>query len=189
MRNAAPPARDHRLLDALDALPREIFDGRVWRVVPEGRNPALGHRSSSRWCDGTFDVLYTSLELDGAIAEIHEYLNQQPVFPSKPGWSCFELSVRSHRTLRFANLSALKNLGVDIDAYRERRYERTQAIADAAFFLGFDGLMAPSARWRCDNLVLFTSQTAPEDIEIVAATGERIDWTAWRRDVLRARRP
>jgi hypothetical protein len=181
-------ARDHRLLDASDALPREAFDGRVWRVVPEGRNPTLGHRSSSRWCDGTFDVLYTSLERDGAIAEIHEYLNLQPVFPSKPSWSCFELGVRSPRTLRFADLSALKRLDVDSDTYGQRRYERTQAIADAAFFLGFDGLIAPSARWRCDNLVLFTTNSAPEDIEIVAEQGIRIDWPVWRRDVLRAKR-
>ncbi|MCM0021563.1 MAG: RES family NAD+ phosphorylase [Tagaea sp.] len=181
-------ARDHRLLDALDALPREAFAGRVWRVVPEGRNPAQGHASLERWGNGAFDVLYTSLERDGAIAEIHEYLNLQPVFPSKPSWSSFELAVRSHRTLRLADLSALKNLDVDIDAYRERRYARTQAIADAAFFLGFDGLIAPSARWPCDNLMLFTAHTAPADIEIVAEQGTRIDWTAWRRDVLRAKR-
>lgn len=187
MRDKTPRARDHRLLDTIDALPRETFDGRVWRVVPKGRNPTLGHRSSSRWCDGTFDVLYTSLERDGAIAEVHEYLNLQPVFPSKPGWSCFELAVRSHRTLRFADLSALNRLDVDSDTYEQRRYERTQEIADAAFFLGFDGLIAPSARWRCDNLALFTTNSAPEDIEIAVEPGERIDWPVWRRDVLRAR--
>jgi RES domain len=181
-------ARDHRLLDALDALPREVFAGRVWRVVPDGRNPSQGRSSIGRWGNGTFDVLYTSFERDGAIAEIHEYLNLQPVFPSKPSWSCFELAIRSHRTLRFADLSALKNLDVDIDAYGQRRYARTQEIADAAFFLGFDGLIAPSARWRCDNLVLFTAQPAPADIEIVAEQGTRIDWATWRRDVLRAKR-
>lgn len=174
------PARDHRLLDALDALPREAFTGRIWRVVPEGRNPAMGQSAIGRWGNGTFDVLYTSLTRDGAIAEVHAYLNLQPVFPSKPGWRCFELAVRARKTLRLADLSALKTLDVDIDAYGQRRYARTQAIADAAFFLGFDGLIAPSARWSCQNLMLFAAQLAPEDIEIISQPGELIDWAAWR---------
>jgi hypothetical protein len=178
--------RDLTLLDALDAMPREAFDGRVWRAVPEGRDPALGRAALGRWGDGSFDVLYTSLDRDGAVAEIHEYLNLQPVFPSKPPWRLIDLSVRARRTLRFADLAALKPLGVDIDAYRKRDYARTQEIADAAYVLGFDGLIAPSARWACANLMLSTSHLAPDDIEIVAGPGERIDWPAWRRDVLRA---
>lgn len=176
-----PAARDHLLLDALDALPREAFRGRAWRVVPEGRDPTMARRSLTRWCDGTFDVLYTSLKRDGALAEAYAYLNLQPVFPSKPGWRCFELEIATRRTLRFADLSALRDRGVDVDTYGDRRYSRTQAIANAAHFLGFDGLIAPSARWRCQNLVLFAAQLAPEDIGIVAHPGEPIDWTAWRR--------
>jgi len=35
-------------------------------------------------------------------------------------------------------------------------YSRTQEIADAAFFLGFEGLIAPSAQWTDLNLILFT---------------------------------
>ena len=71
-----PPrrARDLQLLDAIDAFTREPLDAEVWRVVADGRDPVLGSPSLSRWCDGTFDVLYTSLERDGAIAEIHALL-------------------------------------------------------------------------------------------------------------------
>lgn len=188
MRQFPAQARDLQLLDALDALPRETFDGRVWRVVPEARNPTLGRSSIGRWGNGSFDVLYTSLERNGAISEIHEYLNLQPVFPSKPGWRCFELAVRSHKTLRFANLASMKSFEIDAATYHERRYERTQAIADAAYFLGFDGLIAPSARWSCNNLAIFTAHSSPDDIEVITEHGDPIDWGAWRRDVLRAKR-
>jgi hypothetical protein len=173
-------ARDLQILDAVDALPREPFEGRVWRVAPTGRDPALGGPSLSRWCNGAFDVLYTSLERDGALAEVHALLSLQPVFPSKPVWLCFELAVRATKTLRIADLSALQTLGVDIADYRHRRYEQTQDIADAAFFLGFDGLMAPSARWPCANLVLFTSRLDPADVEVVSEGGDPIDWSDWK---------
>jgi RES domain-containing protein len=174
-------ARDLGLLDAIDACPREPFDGRVWRVVREGRDPAIGSPSQSRWCDGAFDVLYTSLERDGAIAEIHAFLSAQPVFPSKPVWFRHELKVRASRSLRIADLAQLQKLGVDTGSYKERRYKQTQDIADAAYFLDFDGLVVPSARWPCHNLVLFTARLQPEDIKVVPAGTQHIDWSTWRK--------
>lgn len=169
-------ARDLHLLDTIDASARESFDGRVWRVVREGRDPVVGSPSQGRWGNGRFDVLYTSLERDGAVAEIHALLSSQPVFPSKPRWNCFELKVKSPKTLRIADLATLQKLGVDTGSYRERRYERTQMIADAAYFLDFDGLIVPSARWDCLNLVLFTSRLRPDDIELVRPDGDPVDW-------------
>lgn len=173
-------ARDLQLLDALDALPRTPFEGGVWRVVRERRDPTLGGPSLSRWCDGGFDVLYTALERNGAIAEIHAFLSMQPVFPSKMRWLCFELEVRAHKTVRFADLAGLETLGVDVAHYKDRRYDRTQGIAEAAHFLGFDGLIAPSARWPCQVLALFTSRLAAHDIRLKSDAGAPIDWAKWR---------
>jgi hypothetical protein len=174
-------ARDLELLDAIDAFPREPFEGEVWCVVPEGREPALGRASLSRWCDGTFDVLYASLERDGAIAEIHALLSLQPVFPSKLRWFGHKLRVAPAQTLKLADLVALSRLGVDAARYTERDYSRTQLIAEAAYFLDFDGLIAPSARWPCLNLVLFTDRLAPQQIEVLSGDESPIDWSRWRR--------
>ncbi|HSU99743.1 MAG TPA: RES family NAD+ phosphorylase [Roseiarcus sp.] len=175
-------ARDLKLLDAIDAFPRVSFEGRMWRIVREGRDPTLGSASQSRWCNGQFDVLYTSAERDGAIAEIHALLSQQPVFPSRVIWNCYELDVRSAKTLCLPDRLTLEQLGIVTSAYRERRYDQTQRIADAAFFLGFDGMTAPSARWECQSLVLFTDRLAPDDIRSRSDRGVQIDWDMWRRE-------
>src|SRR5687767_14502597 len=91
---AARSVRDRRLIDALDALPRTRFEGTVWRVAREGRDPLQCSASGGRWDDGSFDVLYTSLERDGAIAEMYFHLMRgQPVFPSKSRYALFELEV------------------------------------------------------------------------------------------------
>lgn len=181
MSGANRPARDLQLLDAIEAFRREPLSAEAWRVVPEGRDPALGRASLSRWCNGTFDVLYTSFERHGAIAEIHALLSLQPVFPSKPNWFAHELRVSATQTLRLADLPTLARLGVDTDRYADRDYRRTQPIADAAYFLGFDGLIAPSARYRCLNLLLFTERLAPQQIEPVSRDERPIEWDVWRK--------
>jgi hypothetical protein len=174
-------ARDLGLLDAIDAFKREPFAEPVWRVARDGRDPILGAASISRWCDGTFDVLYTSLERDGAVAEVHALLSAQPVFPSKVRFFIHRVTVSVRQTLRLADLPILDRLGVDVRRYRERDYSRTQPIADIAHFLGFDGLIAPSARWECLNAILFTDRISPANIEIGETEPEPIDWGAWRR--------
>lgn len=173
-------ARDLELLDAIDAFKREPFAQPVWRVARQGREPILGAATKSRWCDGTFDVLYTSLKRDGALAEIYALLNSQPVFPSKIRSFVHQLAIDAKATLRLADLPTLASLGVNVERYRERDYKKTQAIADAAFFLGFDGLVAPSARWDCLNAVLFTDRVAPGAIAVLETEKRPVDWRAWR---------
>jgi hypothetical protein len=175
------PARDLKLLDAVDAFRRERLGAEIWRVVRDGRDPVLGSPSLSRWCNGTFDVLYTSFERDGALAEIHSLLSLQPVFPSKLRWRAHKVRVSCAQSLRLADLPTLSRLGVDVDHYPDRDYTRTQPIADAAYFLGFDGLIAPNARWIGLNLVLFTDRIPPERIEVMSRDDEPIDWDRWRK--------
>lgn len=186
--NVRRKARDLALLDALDACKREGFEGEVWRIVREGRDPLLGYPARARWDPGTFDVLYTSLERDGALAEIRFHLERQPVFPSRARSVLHRIAVQTSRTLRLADIAALERLGVERVRFGEILYTRTQEIGDAAFFLGFDGLIAPSARWKCLNLVLFTDRLQPVDMTVEAS--ELVDWEAWRREASRAtRRP
>lgn len=174
------PARNLALLDLVDAFKQEAFSTKVWRICGDGRNPVHGARSLSRWCNGTFDVLYTSFERDGALAEIYSLLSLQPVFPSKFASRLHRLSITVKRSLRLADLPTLARLGVNTHHYGDRDYTKTQAIADAAWFLEFDGIIAPSARWSCLNAVLFTDRIA-ENARIHEMTEPQpIDWARWR---------
>ena len=146
----------------------------------EGRDPLQGYPAGARWDPGAFDVIYTSLAREGALAEIHFHLSRQPVFPSKLVSVLHRIRLNTHRALQLADLSAVEALGVNGDRYGELDYERTQAIGDAAYFLGFDGLIVPSARWDCQNLVVFTDQLIPEDMAVEESTV--VDWPAWRKD-------
>jgi len=178
--------RDIELLDKIDALPRIAYEGAVWRVAREGRDPLQGYPTGARWDPGAFDVIYTSLAREGSLAEIHFHLSRQPVFPSKLVSVLHRITLSTRRTLQLADLSAVEALGVARGRYGELEYERTQAIGDAAYFLGFDGLMVPSARWDCQNLVVFTDQLAAEDMAVEESVV--VDWAAWRKEAETLRR-
>jgi len=171
--------RDPALLDALDAFDRIPYAGETRRVVRNGRDPVQGSASGGRWDPTLFDVLYTSLDPDGAVAEVHFHLSREPVFPSKIGYGLHRIRVRTAKTLKLPDLDAMVPLGVDPARYRELLYAPTQAIGDAACFLGFDSIIAPNARWSCDNLILFTDQIAIAGLEVIESSA--INWSQWRK--------
>lgn len=178
--------RDYELLDAIEAIDPVDFEGSVWRTAREGNDPCRCSRSGGRWDDGSFDILYTSETPDGAIAERYFHLKRgQPVFPSRPRYRLHEISCRLNRALRLVDMAALERLGVDSSkygrlSYQERtvEYPRTQDIGEAAHFLGFDGLIVPSARWNCRNVVLFCDEVPPEAYYHVE-DHNLIDWDVW----------
>ena len=172
-------ARDPDLLDALDAHEGVAFEGDVWRIVREGRDVLLGYPSKARWDPGGFDVIYTALQREGALAEIYFHLSRQPVFPSQVKSILSRISVSTRRTLKLADLAAVEALGVLPENYSGLDYGMTQEIGDAANFLGFDGILAPSARWAGQNLVLFTNRFDPDDL--IIAEQETVDWAEYNR--------
>ena len=178
MANGGRP-HDDRLLDALGEIEGRAFSGRVWRVVREGRSVFDGSRGAGRWNPIHLSVLYGAEEPDGAIAEIHYHLSRgQAVFPSRMRHVLHELEIATEKTLILADMARLIALGVDEALFKEMLYRRTQEIGDAAAFLGFDGIMAPSARWPCKIIVLFLEAISLESFEVVSDTS--VDWKAWR---------
>src|SRR5258708_40133903 len=170
------PARIHDrvILDALEALDPEPFGGTVWRVTRTGRDALRGAAAHGRWSSsGEFEVLYTSMVHEGALAEIGYRLSLQPIWPSRIEHDIHAIDVQTERNLRFANTESLVPFGVDPARYPSFDYVATQAIAAAGNFLGFDGLIVPNARFDCANLVIFTER-APA---LTLVRTESVDWT------------
>jgi RES domain len=179
----ASPGRmhDRSLLDALERLHPEPFDADVWRVARKGRDPLTGSSANGRWGPpGELEVLYASETRDGALAEVGFRLSLEPVWPSRIEHQIHVLAVKTEGLLRLVNMRELEKLGVDISRYETLDYSATQAIAAAAHFLEFDGLLVPSARFACNNLALFTDRVSHAgDLQLVSS--EDVDWEEWRK--------
>jgi hypothetical protein len=171
---------DRTILDALESREHEDFSGQVWRVTGRGRDPLRGSIAEGRWTPpGEFEVLYTSLERDGALSEVGFRLSLEPVWPSKLHHDLHRIEVRAHRSLRFPDVASLVPFGVEVARYTSFDYGATQAVAAAARFLEFDSLIVPSARSPAMHLVLFIDAIIESDVLTLLAT-EPVDWEAWR---------
>lgn len=137
-----------------------------------------GAVANGRWnAIGEFEVLYTSLVSEGALAEVGFRLSLEPVWPSKIEHEIHTLRIKADRGLILDDLRDLEKLGVNTARYETFDYAATQAIAAAAYFLEFDAVVVPSARYETSNLVVFLDrlQTPPELINTSS-----VDWSIWR---------
>ena len=177
------PIRDSALLDALEGLDQAPFSATVWRSVREGRDPTGCWRAGGRWDDRSFDVLYTSADREGAIAERRFHLFRgQPIPPSKISYELFELRVQLAAVISFPSLEVLQSIGMDTNSYglasyvdKEAEYPRSQEVAEACFFLGADGILVPNARHASQNLIVFCEQDTKIEIGTVRSHGLH-DW-------------
>lgn len=172
---------DPDLAEQLSAYPTEAFEGRVYRATRPSADPTAPSTNGGRWCnpESNDPVLYTSMEKNGALAEVCSVLAQQTPLPGAVQIKVSTLSVTTSRSLRLSR-SQLIALGVDIAQYGTRDYGRTQEIGSTAAWLGYDSLIAPCARWQCDNLVLFANNHRVSE-KLEADGEELIDWQEWAR--------
>ena len=139
----------------------------------------MGGTGGGRWHPpNDFEALYTSLDENGAMAEVYYHLSRAPVFSSSHA-IISRLRVHTERTLIFDGIASLELVGVDEDSFRKGERVRTQEIGAAARFLDIEGLIVPSARWSCNNLVLFSDRLSDRESLRVADTRD-VNWPAWR---------
>jgi RES domain-containing protein len=173
-------AHDGNLLDTISEFEPTTFEGDIWRVTRKGFDALRGSTARGRWSAGPdIEVLYSSMEHGGALAEIGYRLSLEPVWPSRMEHEIHTLSVATTRTLKLLDFATLDKLGVDTARYQGFDYEQTNAVSAAAHFLDFDGLIVPSARSDCKHLVLFKERVANLKLMVTAS----VDWAQWRKQL------
>ena len=185
MTSSHRPPRPKALLDAIEAIPTTRLTDTVWRVVTDGFDPLRPGRAGGRWDDGTFDVLYTSNERDGALAETWFHLSRgQPIIPSKIRKRLHRIKVELDRVLDLSTAGALATLGVNMANYgrlsyaqRAQEYPAPQQIAEIAFFYEYEAIIVPNARWPTSSVVVLTEHVRPGQME--GLDSEPVDLAAW----------
>ncbi len=169
---------DPEILDALDKLSGEPLKTKAWRVTWASRNPLAGGVGGGRWSPpNQFEALYTSLKADGALAEAYYHLSRGPVFSSS-SMKINQISVKLVNVLTL-DIKNLNLLGIADPLASRIDFNLTQPISEAAHLLDCQGLLVPSARFECKNLVVFMDRIDPEKQLKVSKT-EDVNWPAWR---------
>ncbi|MBI3528877.1 MAG: RES family NAD+ phosphorylase [Betaproteobacteria bacterium] len=169
---------DVDLLDRLSSFAAIKFNGEVFRATRKSLDPLTPSVNGGRWVPkGGVSVLYTSLTREGALAELSFHWSQFNPLPSKPA-NLHQMALTTQRTLRLLKAD-LDSLSVDWTEYPRINYVRTQQIGAAIAFLGCDGLIAPSARWSTENMMIFTENHDINENDLRLIRTEEVEWIAW----------
>ena len=171
---------DSELLDKLSVLEIESFSGEVFRATRKSLDPLAPSTNGGRWMPrGENSVLYTSLSRDGALAELSFHWGMLTPLPSKPAvLSRIKVEMKSSMRLLHADL---KKFGINETEYQQLNYDKMQKIGAAVAFLDCHGLIVPSARWSCENLIIFTDNLH-ESEDLVVAEVEEVNWQQWGKE-------
>lgn len=172
---------DFNLVDQLDGLPKTTFSNEVYRATRLSLDPLAFSTNGGRWAPrGKVAVLYTSLQRDGALAEVVYYWTQLTPIRNIP-MALHRIQLKLDQSLRLIKTD-LPTLGIALDDYNSTNYKRTQEVGAAVNFLGCDGLIVPSARWKGENLVIFSDNFNLANPLEVVETENGVQWQAWARE-------
>lgn len=150
---------DPRLIELLDGLPRTTFDGQAFRHTGLDYHPLATEGSrirGGRWNPpDSFSVLYLALGPQTTAAELRRLAHRQamPVASLLPR-TLHTLRVSLGIVLDLRPQHVLDSLGI-AEAIRGDDMQPTQAIGEAAHYLGIEGLLVPSATSVGDVLPIF----------------------------------
>lgn len=169
-------SHNYEILDVLDQLDSIEYTGILWRTTWIKRDPLLGGTSGGRWSPSKkFEALYTSLEKNSSIAELHYHLSQAPVF-SSCGVLIWNLKAKNLNLLDLTSSKVLADLKLS-EKTGKGFISQSQKIGAAACFLGFQGILVPSYRASGNNCVIFTESIEVSQLEAKSKT--EINWPAW----------
>ncbi len=166
---------DQSVLDALEAVAQESWEGDVWRVVFGSRNPLLANTTGARWNPRDTAALYTSLERGILLAELDHLRSLQTPPTRRSAYRLHRIYVRVDRLLDLRDRSLLASMGVEEADLVGDDHAACQEVGGAAAWLGCDGILVPSARAKGDNLVIFVNRQEPDAALDVIESQEIVD--------------
>jgi len=154
----------------LAGIPRLDLDTIVWRVTQKKHDPIWYSPQPARWSRKDQRVLYLSLEKEGARAEAHFHLSQGgSILRQNYDYVLYKISISVTNVFDLTDWTKLELLGLNRQDFgneyweRKTEYEKCQHISELVERFGhsqerpISGILVPSARYECNNLVLFQS--------------------------------
>jgi len=169
-------SHDYEILDVLDQIDPVKYTGILWRTTWKNRDPLLGGTGGGRWSPRKkIEALYTSMEKDISVTELHHHLSQAPVFSSCEVF-VWKLIADKLDLLDLTSSKVLADLKLS-EKSGKALFSQSQKIGAATCFLGFQGIIVPSYRASGNNCVIFSENIEVSQLE--AKSKKEINWPAW----------
>lgn len=151
------------LIEKVDRLPSRTFARTVFRNVAPGYPAISGEgarRFGGRWNPPkSFPVLYTASGPETAALEVRRTATKLGVREgSLLPRNLISLDVSLGRVLDFTDSEVLHQAGLTEQVLVDDDVRICQALGDAAHYLGYEGVLSPSAAGPGDTLAIFLNR-------------------------------
>ena len=164
------------LIEKLDPLPARPFDGVVFRSHSSSYAALSGEGArvkGGRWNPpNSFPVIYTALDEETVAKEIGRSARKLGLQPTDllPR-ELTKVNATLSRVLDLADQDIQRSSGLTLTVITDDDIRICQAVGDAAHYLGFEAILAPSAAGGTRNLSIFVNRLqASSRLDIVATT-------------------
>ncbi|MFL5799132.1 MAG: RES family NAD+ phosphorylase [Actinomycetota bacterium] len=172
------PPPDPELIQAVDASPRSRFSGEAYRHVAPSY-PALGGQGAriqgGRWNPPeSFPVLYLAIQRECVVAEFFRFAERS----GRPPEELLPRTLHHYRVelgevLDLRGSAALGAVGLTAGDVQSDDPGRCQRVGEAAHYVGFEAVLAPSATLVGHVLAVFTDRLH------AGSTTEPLDHERW----------
>lgn len=155
-----------QLIEALGRISPTPYAGTVFRHIAPGYQPLSGEGARAmggRWNPPqSFPVLYTSPSLDVVLAEIRRKAQRAGFAPADlMPRRLVTYEVDLQRILDLADEGHREAIGFSLSVVTDDDVRICQAVGEAAHYVGFEGVLAPSAASPGDALSIFVNKLLP----------------------------
>ncbi|HEV7242714.1 MAG TPA: RES family NAD+ phosphorylase [Thermoanaerobaculia bacterium] len=159
------------MLDILQTAGVSAWEGTVYRHMFGALSPAHSNTTGARWNPPPLEAIYTSCERETALAEAEYSIASQPLRP-KAKRTLYTIRVSLQNVVDLTAPGLLPLLGITDDVLSGSDQSSCRLIGAAVNWLGYDGLLVPSA--RCGggtNLVIYRQDPS---IDVFEVTSEEV---------------
>ena len=152
---------DQQLLEKLAGLPPKPWTGNVYRCMLAGASADCENIRGARWNPQNISAIYTSLSMEGAIAEIEYRLSLEPPIKRKViRKAVYTIRVELEKTVDICTNDLWQQFGITSMMLAGFDHSMCQKIGAQADWLELEGILVPSARHKNGNLVIYPSNTS-----------------------------
>ncbi len=154
------------MLDLLQSAAVSDWDGTVYRHMFGSQLPVRANTGGARWNEPNQAAIYTSCERETALAEAEYYISLQPLRP-RAKRTLFTVHVSLKDVIDLTAAGLLTRLGVTDEVLAALDHTPCRTVGAAVNWLGYNGLLVPSARRRGGtNLVIYQQNLSTDSFQI-----------------------
>lgn len=178
---------DEALVEAVNDLSATEWTGLAYRHTRQGRDPLSGagaRRHGGRWNPLGRPTIYLAQPVGTCVLEfarMAEATGAAPASLIRRGWQLHRVEVVGLPVLDLRSTESLHHVGLDVEDIGDDDWTACQTVGEAAHFLSYAGIVAPSATGSGLVVAAFEDRIEPGQLKVLGS--ELLDESTYRRYV------